>query len=149
MVIGSENKLKSKPSLDINIEGSWLSQTKSQLLRIYLDENLKWNVQIKYVCNRLQKQIVLLKRISYFLSTEMKEMFYNDYNLPCFDYCCIIWSTYNKTEFEKGNKLQKRSAKIILCKSVKTPSLQLFLKLNWLTFENRCTYHTAFLYLNL
>jgi hypothetical protein len=43
------------------------------------------------------------------------------------------------------NKLQKCAAKIILCKPVKTPFLQLFLTLNWLTFENRCTYHTALL----
>jgi hypothetical protein len=105
------------------------------VLLIYLDENLKWNVQIKHVCNKLQKQIALLKHISYFLSAEMKEMFYNSYILPCFDYCCIIWSTCNKTEFEKVNKLQKRAAKIISCKPVKTPSLQLFLKLNWLTLK--------------
>jgi hypothetical protein len=75
MVIGLENKFKSKPSLDINIEGTCLSQTKSQkLLGIYLDENLKWTVQIKHVCNKLQKQIALLKHISYSLSAEMKEM---------------------------------------------------------------------------
>jgi hypothetical protein len=42
MVIGSENKLKSKTFSNMNIEGACLSQTKSQkLLGIYLDENLK------------------------------------------------------------------------------------------------------------
>jgi hypothetical protein len=39
----------------------------------------------------------------------MKEMFYNAYIEPCFDYCCIKWRTCNKTEFEKVNKLQKRA----------------------------------------
>jgi hypothetical protein len=61
----------------MNIEGACLSQTKSQkLLGIYLDENLKWNVQIKHVCNKLQKQIALLKCTLYFLSAEMKQMFF-------------------------------------------------------------------------
>jgi hypothetical protein len=75
----------------------------------------------------------------------MKEMFYNAYLLPCLDYCCIKWSLCNKTEFEKVKKLQKRSAKILLCKLVKTPSSQLFVKSNWLTFENRYMYNTALL----
>ena len=41
--------------------------------------------------------------------------------------------------------LQKRAAKIILFKPFKTPSNDLFKKLEWLTFENRCKYQTAVL----
>ena len=144
MLIGSKQKLKSAPVLDINIENKKIQRVKSQkLLGIYIDENLKWNIQVQNVCKLIQNKKALLKRISYFLTAEMKELFYNSYILSCFDYGCIVWSNCSKTDFEKLNKLQKRAAKIILKKSIKTPYLYLFKELNWITFKNRCEYHMA------
>ena len=43
------------------------------------------------------------------------------------------------------NVLQKRAAKVILQKPNRTPSKELFLQLKWLSFNNRCKYHTAIL----
>ena len=75
----------------------------------------------------------------------MRILFYNAYILPVFDYCCSIWGITTQAYMKKITILQKRSAKIILFKPSRTPSLELFKNLEWLTFENRCKYQTAVL----
>ena len=75
----------------------------------------------------------------------MRILFYNAYKLPVFDYCCSIWGKTTQTHKKKVAILQKRAAKIILFKPIRTPSRELFKELEWLTFENRCKYQTAVL----
>ena len=41
--------------------------------------------------------------------------------------------------------LQKKAARILLGASMRTPSKDLFTQLKWLSFGNRCNYHTALL----
>jgi len=43
------------------------------------------------------------------------------------------------------NILQNRAAKFILNKPIRTPTAGLFKQLTWLTFTDRCKYHTALL----
>ena len=75
----------------------------------------------------------------------MKIKFYNSYILPILHYCCTIWGKDNKRYINKINMLQKRIAKIILNKPIRTPSEGLFKQLNWLSFSDRCKYHTSVL----
>ena len=72
-------------------------------------------------------------------------MFYNSYILPIFDYCCVIWGKDNKRYINKIHILQKRVAKIILNKPMRSPTEGLFKQLNWLSFNDRCKYHTSVL----
>jgi hypothetical protein len=67
--------------------------------------------------------------------------------VPCFDYCCTVWGNTMspKSDLNKINKIQKRAARIILNKPLKTSSSDMFNKLKWLKFENRCAYHTGLL----
>ena len=59
--------------------------------------------------------------------------------MPVFDYC----SGENlKRHILKITTLQERAAKIIL-KPNRTPSNELFKALQWLSFENRCSYHAG------
>ena len=73
----------------------------------------------------------------------MKKLFYNSYILSHFDYACTIWGWAANTDISKVRVLQKRAAKMILQKPIRTPSKELFSQLNWLNFENRCKYHTS------
>lgn len=73
----------------------------------------------------------------------MKDMFYNAYVLPTFDYCCHIWGSGNQSNKNKINILQKRVARIMLHKPKRSPSSELLQELSWLTFTDRCKYHTA------
>jgi hypothetical protein len=58
------------------------------------------------------------------------------------------FTSFNKTSslnLEKLCKLQKRAARIILNAKYDIPSLQLFKKLGWLSFQNRLEYHKSVL----
>ena len=85
----------------------------------------------------------LLKHILFYLTDEMKLLFYNAYLLPIFDYCCTIWSKNNKRYINKILILQKRAAQLILNKPNRTDGR--FKQPKWLTFTDRCKYHTALL----
>ena len=93
---------------------------------------------------RLNSTIALLNRINYYLCAEMKTMFYNSYFMSISDYCCFIWGK-RKDCSHKITLIQKRAARIILNKPARTPSKPLFKELKWLTFPDRCNYHSALL----
>jgi len=115
------------------------------VLGVYIDCHLSWRTHIDFVCKNLNNKITLLKHIFYYLTDEMKQMFYNAYLVPIFDYCITIWGKPNKSSINKVNNLQKRAARLILNKPVRTPTPGLFKQLKWLSFSDRCKYHTSIL----
>ena len=72
-------------------------------------------------------------------------MFYNAYILPHLDYCCIIWGNCDTCLEDKLLKLQKRAARLILDKDIRTPSVELFSELKWQTFPDRVKFQKAVL----
>ena len=146
MLIGSANKIKSIGNLELFINDAKLVNVVVQkLLGVYIDNTLNWHVQIDNVCKNLNRKIALLKNIIYFLTPDMKLLFYNAYILPIFDYGCLVWGKGTNSYVNKINSLQKRIAKIILGKSKRAPSTDLFKELKWLNFSDRCRYHSAVL----
>ena len=146
MVIGSRYMLQHSNQLSLKIGDTVLENvTEQKILGVYIDNMLNWHVQIDYVCKKINSKISLLKRILYLLSDDMKMLFYNSYILPVFDYCCIIWGKDNKSYINKVHKLQKRIAKIILNKPLRSPTIGLYRELNWLSFSDRCKYNIAVL----
>jgi hypothetical protein len=146
MLIGSRHKLKNTSNLYLTINDNALENvTVQKLLGVFIDNKLNWHAHIDYVCKNLNRKISLLKHVLYFLTDDMKTIFYNSYLLPIFDYCCVLWGKDNKNYINKINILQKRAAKIILNKPIKTPTKGLFKSLNWLSFNERCKYHSAVL----
>ena len=65
--------------------------------------------------------------------------------MPIFNYCCIVWGKSNTSYINKVNSLHKRAARLILNKPVRTPTPGLFKQLKWLSFSDRCKYHTSIL----
>ena len=106
---------------------------------------LRWHTQIDYVCRKLNNKIALLKNIIYYLTDDMKLMYYNAYILPIFDYACTVWGQQNNSYVNKLAKIQKRIARIILNRPKRSSSEELFNDLQWLTFNDRVYYHTALL----
>ena len=148
MIISTSHKQKRAKELDLTIQNTAIDNVQvHKLLGVTIDNTLSWKYHISNVCKNLNSKIALLKQIIYFLSYEMKLMFYNSYLLPCYDYCCTVWGKgiKSKTELNKTYKIQKRAAKIILNKPLKTNSLMMFKKLDWLSFQLRCNYHIGVL----
>ena len=146
MLIGSTHMLKRKGNLNLYIKDIKLESVYTQkLLGVHIDNTLNWHTQIDHVCKTLNKKIALLKRIIYFLTPEMKTLFYNAYILPVFDYCCLVWGIGSHTYINKIASLQKRIARVILNKPNRSSSSGLFKDLSWLSFFDRCKYNSAVL----
>jgi len=146
MIIGSSNKLKQTSNLFLTMNDQIVSNVLTQkILGIYVDNTLSWQPQIDYVCKRINNRISLLKHILYYLTDNMKIMFYNAYILPIIDYCCVVWGQTNIKYVNRIFGMQKRIARIILNKPKMTPSNILFRELQWLPFIDRCHYHIALL----
>lgn len=145
MLIGSSYRLKINNALKLTINNQILvNVTLQKILGVYVDNTLNWKAQIDSVCKRLNNKISLLKGVLYYLNDDMKMMFYNAYILPIMDYCCVVWGQ-NGHYKNKISKIQRRIARIILNKPNRSPSTNLLDGLNWMSFENRCKYHTALL----
>ena len=135
MVIGTNHKLKHVDILKLTVDSSCIENVAVQkVLGVYVDRTLSWNVQIAKMCSKLNSKIALLKRISYYLTYDMKIMFYNAYIMSTFDYCCTVWGKSKKIE-DKIHKIQKRAARIILNKPFRTNSKDMFVELQWLSFQ--------------
>ena len=119
--------------------------TSQKILGIYVENTLKWNIQIDDVCKKINSKVNLLKKIKHCLNHNSRMLFYNAYIMPIFDYCCHIWGKENKTYINKINKIQVRIAKIILDKPLRAHSENIFAEIQLLSFNRRCMYHTAVL----
>lgn len=147
MVITSKNKhrLNSNLQLNILIADYPIQNVKShKLLGIYIDNILSWNVQMTKLCSNVRSKIALLKRISGYLSDEMKAMFYHAYILSIINYGSIVWCTTDKN-MNILNKLQIRVARTITNTTTRTNHSILLRELNWLSISNICKYNVALL----
>ena len=61
------------------------------------------------------------------------------------DYCCTVWGNINCRLTDSMVKFQKRAARIILAKSIETPSADMFAELNWMTFPDRVKFQKSVL----
>jgi len=137
MVIGSKQKLRGDNHLTLKVNDCILEN-----FGVFIDCNLSWHTHIDFVCKNLNNKISLLKHILYYLTDDMKHMFYNAYLVTIF---AVLWGKSNKSYINKVNNVQKRAARLILNKPVRTPTPCLFKQLKWLNFSDRCKYHTSIL----
>jgi hypothetical protein len=146
MILGSKQKLNSNVKFELSLGDTLIQNvTVQKLLGVYVDSSLTWNTQIDKTCSKIVSKLSLLKRISFYLTPEMKQLFYNAYIVPIFDYGCITWCKTSQSNLTRLMRLQKRAARIILNKPTRTPTFELFRELKWLSFQSRCKYHVCLL----
>ena len=146
MIIGSRYKLKTVNDLTLHINDEKITNVECQkLLGIHIDNKLTWTYHIDKVCKKLVSKLYLLKRIQYFLTPEMKQLYYNAYITPSFDYGCITWHTANKSAINRVVKLQKRIARTIYGGEKFTSTALIFKHYKWLPFLSRCKYFISLL----
>ena len=144
MTIGSRNKLNGLKELQLSVDDINIVNVESQkILGIHIDKHLTWKTHVDKTCKKLVSKLFLLKRIKYYLTYEMKQLFYNAYLTPIMDYGCVVWQSVNMSDINRIIKLQKRSARIILNEGIDTRSSEMFKSLNWLKFPGRCKYFTG------
>ena len=144
MVLCTKQRNFKSKELTLRISNQVIQNVKVQkLLGVYNDNTLSWNDKIEAVCNKLNSKIALLRRISYFLTDEMKRLFYNAYIMPIFDYCCTVWCHGTATSLKKIMKIQGRAGRIILNKTFQTRTMDILRELGWMSFNERCKFHTG------
>ena len=97
-------------------------------LGIMLDENLKWESHINFVCKKISRDIGIMGRARPHLSSKQLLLLYNSFILPHLNYCAMIWGSAYQTRLQRILVLQKRAVRIIACKPFLFPSNDLFVK---------------------
>ena len=88
--------------------------TGDKILGVNIDENLTRNNHYQFVCRKISSSILLLSRISHFLSNEHRLLYYKSYIQPHFNYCNVIWGYASNFNVARINRLQKRACMLIL-----------------------------------
>ena len=75
---------------------------------VTLDSNLTWTSHVDKL------HIGVLRRIRPFLDISTDKLVYSATILPILDYCDVVWDNCNVTSTQKLQRLQNRSARIIM-----------------------------------
>ena len=140
MLISTPHKhkqlLKGKTTFNLYIDKTLIDTvTEQKVLGVHIENTLSWKSHLAKITSKINTGTALLKRISYYLTTEMQTLFYNAYILPVMDYCSIVWGHDNSCK-KRMLRLQTRIAKIITKSKCKESTL-IFDQLKWLTFIDR------------
>ena len=119
--------------------------TNEKLLGVHIDNTLSWTAQVESTIKKCSSLLHLLNRIKCYLPVPTRKLFFNSYILPHMDYCCTVWGNINCRLTDSMIKFQKRAARIILDKSIETPSADMFAELNWMTFPDRVKFQKSVL----
>ena len=99
-----------------------------KLLGVTISNTLCWDAHIDQLIKKCNSYLFLLSRIKVFLSRRNRILFYNSYNLPHLDLCCIICGNCSSTLEDKLVKFRKTAARVILDCDLYTLSSELFKK---------------------
>ena len=68
---------------------------KTKFLGVFIDENLTWKENVKYITTKLSKSIAIMYRTSVMLNKNSIRLLYCTLFLPYLSYCVEIWrNTY-------------------------------------------------------
>ncbi len=123
------------PALEIN--GYVFERVKSyKLLGLWIDDNLKWKTNVKYLVKKAAKRLFALKVLKkYNAPIEDFKAFYTSVIRSTLEYCAYIWHanlTYQQTR--EIERVQKRAVRIILPELSYEEALE---KCNLKTLEGR------------
>ena len=125
----------STPDIHININGCSIQRKFTvRYLGILIDENLKWESQIRAVENSVSRNIGIIRRSSHILGSKHLLLLYNALVLSTLTYGIQVWGSTYPTKFAKIVTLQKKIVRIIDHASFLAHTSPLFKKYNLLKF---------------
>ena len=90
----------------------WESQ-KEKLLGVYLDRNLSFNYHISNTCNKANRKLSALTRISGMLTLEQRRVLMKSFIESQFSYCPLVWMFCDRHANAKINKVHARALRIV------------------------------------
>ena len=103
-----------------------------------LDENLSWKDHVEYVSSKVSRRLGLLSRIRSCLTLEASKQVSTSLVQPLFDYADVAWGKISEGCCKELQRLQNRSARIILGKNTSNDN---FCVQNWLNLASRTKMH--------
>ena len=106
--------------------------TSAKSLGVYVDQNINWECYIENISKKIACAIGAIKRIRHLTPFNVLIKVYNSLIQPHFDYNCnVVWGNCNKGLSEKLQRLQNRTARILMSASYDSNLDDLFRALGW------------------
>ena len=115
MVIGTEQMLTQMGSISkIKIGSSYLKRVvKTKSLALIIDDNLRWEEHIDYICSKTKRSIGIISRTKGVIPTGSSIQLYKSLVEPCFRYGNTVWGLCNDNLIDKLQLLQNRVVRLI------------------------------------
>ena len=111
----------------LNLNNSEIARTESiKFLGVLLDENQSWKAHIKYIENKISKNIGILFKARPFLNKKSLLSLYYSHIHGYINYGSVSWGSTCKTNLKKINSQQKHALCIIFYKSKFEHTSELF-----------------------
>ena len=108
-------------------------------LGVTVGQHLSWKGNTENICKKITWGISALRRLKEFADKNTLLSVYNSIVRPYFTYCCEVWDVFGETQSKRLQKLQNRSARIIMNMSNEVDHLVALSALGWepLTAERK------------
>lgn len=132
LVLFCPNKEQNNFSISID-NHSIYSQKSCKYLGFHIDEKLTWEKHVEFVCSKLGNGIFLLRRLSYYLNSNVLKMVYFGVFFPFISYGLVLWGGTHDKHLQRVFKLQKKALRIIAKVDARTSCKDLFISNDLLT----------------
>ena len=133
-------------SRHVTINGTEIEEVNStKFLGVFIDNKLKWDIQIKHVQSKISKNISILYRVKNLLDASALLTLYNTLVLLYLTYCVEAWGNTYPTNLMCIIKLQKRAVRIIGNVGYCDHTNPIFISLNLLKFVDLVKLKTSVL----
>ena len=105
-------------------------------LGVFIDENMKWGTHIDKLYRTLCRNVGMISKAKYFLSSDHLLLLYNSLFLAHVNYCCFIFTSTYPTHISKLEKIQKRAVRLVDGQSRLAHSGPIFKKLKLLKVQD-------------
>ena len=100
-----------------------------------IDDNLKWDNQIKNIQGKVSRALGLLKYAKRSVLFGTLNSMYKGIVEPYFNYCCSVWGSCGTTRLNELQNLQNLAARILTDRDFDTPAAPLIQDLGWPTIK--------------
>ena len=116
MLIRRTKKLKSFNQVTLNINNEEVVKVEFfKYMGVVIHETFSWTDHVDYLCSRVNKRIVILRRIKHLLPMATRELCVKTMILPILDYGNIVCGDkHNQILMQKIQVIQNSAAKVIL-----------------------------------
>ena len=84
-----------------------------KLLGIIVDNELRWQPHVDYLCKRVSKNLLLLSKLRNVINKPARILFYNAHIQSHLHYASVVWDNVSDVQFKRLNSLHRRAAKLI------------------------------------